>query len=203
MTFQTIKMAVSKTVAGKREPVGAVDIHIPTLADIGVKAVQAIDKEDGNKPVVNSDGLPVYEDDIHNWLQDAITDKAKNQARNKLEAGSVTLKDGAKIATDWKELTAVNVGGGNIEALAKAREFKALVNSWVASLGKTPQATAQLSGLLNAPASIALQPATTKEKLGAYLQDFMNTLADDVLAKFEKQLATLEASLTGELAEDF
>jgi hypothetical protein len=198
--MQSIKMAVSKTVNGKREAVGSVEVFVPLLADAGIKAEQAV--EDG-KPVVDSEGIPVYVDDIHNWLQAAIADKAKNQARNRLEAGSTQLKDGAKIATDWKELTAVNVGGGNVEALAKAREFKALVNSWVASLGKTPQATAQLSGLLNAPASIALQPQTTKDKLTDYLGQFMDTLNPDTLAKFEKQLKVLEDSLTGELAEDF
>lgn len=206
MTFLTVKMEVTKTVStngkNERELVGNVDIHVPSIAELVPTAVQAVDKD--NKPLVDDDGLPVYTETSLNWLQSAIHAQVKAQARNKLKPGTIELKDGAEIATDWAGLTAVNTGGG-AEHLALIREVKALFAKWAAGLGKSKLAFDNMTNLFNKPDALSVAKATTKEKMVGYLGEFVDSLTDADAAKYASYLEKVEASATGEAteAEDF
>ena len=206
MTFLTIAMDVTKTVteAGKnsRVKVGSVDIYVPSIAELAKDAVQATDAK--GIAMVDDDGLPVYTDNNLNWVQSAIYAQVKAQARNKLKPSTADLKDGAKIATDWAELTAENTGGG-AEHLAAIREVKALFARWVATLGKSAPAQEQITGLFNSPDKLSVSNETVRGKMLGYLGDFVETLEDVQTAKFVKYLEKLENSATAEVteAEDF
>lgn len=206
MAFQTVKMEVTKTInangKNERELVGSVDIYVPTLAELVPTAVQAVDKD--NKPLFDDDGLPVYTETSLNWVQSAIYAQTKAQARNKLKPSTIDLKDGAKIAETWEELTAVNVGGG-AEHLALIREVKALFAKWASGLGKSKQAYDNMTDYFNSPKTLEVAKATVKEKMVSYLSDFVDTLTDADAAKYSSYLEKVEASATGEAqeAEDF
>lgn len=205
MTFTTVKMEVSKTnkATGKREPLGFVDIFVPTLADAGIKdAVQAVDEK--KAPLFDDDGLPVYTADEHNWLQNSILAQVKSQARNRIVPQSLSLKDGAKIATNWEELTAESTGAGNPAALIANRELKGLFGAWVASLGKSAQAQTLITTLFGNRDALRSQDATTKDKMAAYVADFATTLSAEALTKYEKGIQTvLDICETTAEAEDF
>ena len=69
---------VSKKVGSKRVSVGVVEVHIPTLRDIGVI-------DDGSL--------------VAAWVAKCLRAAALSDARNKLVSGSIALKAGCKIAT--------------------------------------------------------------------------------------------------------
>lgn len=123
IAFAACLIEVNKKVDNKYSKVGDVTIHVPTLACFNIQAEQAKDKEGA---LLVDDGLPVYTTDEANWLQGAILAQVKAQARNKLVSGSAELKPGAKIATNFAELTAEGDRAGNGAALQAIRELKTL-----------------------------------------------------------------------------
>ena len=175
----------------KRESVGAVLIYVPTLDELGIKADQAIDGE--KKPLVDDEGLPVYAEDKFNYAQGAIYAAVKAQARNKLEAGTATLKAGASIATDWAMLTAEASREGSGLALIAYREAKNLFTAWVNSLSKSAQAKTMIVSLFSSKNALLAQDADNKGKMKAYITEFASSLSADVLAKYERPLTQVLA----------
>ena len=203
MTFSTVAMEVSKsTASGKRELIGTVSIFVPTLSDAGITgAVQAV--VDG-KPEVDSNGLPVYADDVHNFVQQAIYTQVKAQARNRLKPQSLELKSSLGIATDWAMLTAENIGAGNPEALIALREVKALFATWVAGLGKSAKAQTLITTLFNSKDALKAQDATSKGKISTYVLEFADTLTSEQATKYAKPLENIiEACAADTEADDF
>ena len=206
MNFLQINMPVTQSVTTggktKREQVGEVVIHVPSIAELITDAEQVNGKD--NKPLFTDDGLPVYKDDMHNWLQDAIFASVKAQARNKLVPKTATLKDGVQIATNWTELTAesANVSGAHLVAI---REVKALFAKWVATLGKTAKTADLLIGLFGNVESVRTADEAFKGKFAGYLDDFSNTLTADQQTQYTKYLSRLgEAVLSDAIdADDF
>lgn len=178
------------TATKKREPVGAVDIYVPTLASLGIKTDQLIDAE--KKPVYTDDGLPVYSDDTHNFVQDAIYAQVKAQARNRLVSGTATLKAGAKIATTWEELTEEIERTGGGAGLALYQELKTKFTAWVNSLAKSAPAKTLIITLFSNKTGLATQSADNKAKMAGYLGEFASTLSAEDAEKFSKQLLSLE-----------
>ena len=202
MAFTSIKIEVNKKVNGKYSPVGAVDIFVPTLEDAKFAGMERMKDEKGAE--VFEDGLPVYKEDAHNWIQGAILAQVKAQARNKLVSGTATLKDGQAIAVDWPTLTVEGERGGNGEALAIVREAKADFGKWVASLGKSQAAQATLNTLFSNKQALSLQSPEHKAKMATYVTDFAGTLEAEKLAKFEKYLnSVVEAAQASVDADDF
>lgn len=201
MTFLSIIMEVTQTLVkaggNERVKVGEVMVNVPSVADLMPDAVQAT-KE--GKPEYDTEGLPVFTDNKHNWIQQAIFAQAKAQARNKLKPKTAELKDGAKIAETWEELTAVNTGGG-AEHLALIREVKGLFGKWAASLGKSQAAYNNMTDLFNDPKALKVAKDTTKEKMAAYLSEFLDTLSDAEAAKYASYLEKVEAATSNEETE--
>lgn len=198
-------MEVTKTVTQgtkkSRELVGSVDIHVPLLVALGITAEQAMID---NKPALTDDGLPVYTKDEHNWLQNSILAQVKAQARNKLVSGTITLKDGQAIATDWAGLTAESVGGGAVH-LANIREVKALFASWVAKLGKSAGAQTKIVGAFNNPEALKVADTASKGKIAQYVTDFAETLSEEEQAKYTKYIVKIiDIATSDEIeADDF
>ena len=118
--------------------VGEVAVFVPVKEDFIselVKAEQA--KDDKGQPAVTEDGLPLYNDDKANFVQQAIFAYVKAAARNKLESGTATPKAGLKIAETWDELTAEGTPGNGAAALQLLREVRTAFAEWVAKQGKS------------------------------------------------------------------
>ena len=199
--FAACLIEVNKKVDGKYAKVGDVTIHVPTLDCFGITAEQAKDKD--GAPLVD-DGLPVYTTDEANWLQGAILAQVKAQARNKLVSGTAELKPGAKIATNFAELTAEGDRAGNGAALQAIRELKTLFAKWVAGLGKSAAAQALLNGLFGNKQALAVQAADNKAKMMQYVQDFAESLEEAQLEAGQKYLQSLlDVCASSVSADDF
>lgn len=199
--FAACLIEVNKKVDGKYAKVGDVTIHVPTLDCFGITAEQAKDKD--GAPLVD-DGLPVYTTDEANWLQGAILAQVKAQARNKLVSGTAELKPGAKIATNFAELTAEGDRAGNGAALQAIRELKTLFAKWVAGLGKSAAAQALLNGLFGNKQALAVQAADNKAKMMQYVQDFAESLEEAQLEAGQKYLQSLlDVCVSSVSADDF
>lgn len=199
MEFIKHDLQVTKTnpQTKKREPVGSVAMVIPSLLALIPSADQV---KDNDKPVYNDDGLPVFTDERYNWLQEAITAKAKAQVRNKLESGSINLVSGAVIPTSWAEFTAEG-GGNTAQHLAVIREAKALFAKWVTSLGKSAQAVAMITGAFNSPSTLVTSDAGYKAKIVGYLEDFIDSISPEDFAKYEKYITKVTEAASSEVTE--
>lgn len=199
--FAPLTIDVNKKVANKFQKVGDVAIYCPTLEAATWPPVRQKD-EAGND--VMEDGLPVYKDEAHNWIQGAILAQVKAQARNKLVSGTATLKDGQTIATDWPTLTAEGERGGNGDALAVVREVKAAFAKHVAGLGKSQKAQETLTTLFGSKQSLALQSPENKAKMEQYVSEFAASLDEASLTRYMKYLEGINAACANtEEVDDF
>lgn len=188
IAFASCIIEVNKKVDKKYEKLGDVTIFVPTLDCFGLVAEQAKDKD--NNPMVD-EGLPVYTTDEANWLQGAILAQVKAQARNKLVSGTAELKPGAKIATNFAELTAEGDRAGNGAALQAIRDLKTAFAKWVSGLGKSAAAQALLNGLFGNKQALAVQAVDNKQKMAQYVADFAETLTPEALEAGQKYLQSL------------
>lgn len=201
LAFASCIIEVNKKVDNKYSKVGEVTIFVPTLENFGIEAEQAKDK-DGNLLV--DEGLPVYTKDEANWLQGAILAQVKAQARNKLVSGSAELKPGAKIATNFAELTAEGDRAGNGAALQAIRDLKQAFAKWVAGLNKSAAAQALLNGLFGNKQALAVQAADNKAKMAQYVADFAESLTPEALEAGQKYLQSLlDVCAANVSADDF
>lgn len=182
--MQNIIMPVSKKVAGKYEKQGEIPITVPLLSDIAAIVAGAKEKEK------DEEGMPVYEADEANFVQSAILAYVKMNARNKLIPGTATVKDGQKIPTNWEELCAEGVRGGNGAALALAREVKEEFTRWANTLGKSSAAVSVMVSLFSNKTALAMADAGKKQKMEAYITQFAESLTDEQLERYERPIAS-------------
>lgn len=185
--MEQLKIIVNKKVNGKYSPVGEVGIHVPTLGEVFGDAVKIAKDKETDKELIE-DGLPVYEDEKHNWIQGAILAAVKAQARNKLQPGTATVKAGQAIASDWPTLMAEGERVGNPEALAAIREAKADFAKWVAGLGKSANAQATLNTLFGNKQALSLQSPENKAKMSNYVLEFAQSLDAPKIEKYTKYM---------------
>lgn len=194
--MQNIIMPVSKKVNGKYEKQGEIAITVPILDDIAAIVAGAKTKE------TDDEGMPVYEDDKANFVQSAILAYVKMNARNKLIPGTATVKDGQKIPTNWEELCAEGVRGGNGAALALAREVKEAFATWANTLGKSAAAVTVMVQLFSNKTALSMASADHKAKMKGYIESFAESLSEADLEKYERPItAAIEA--TAENTSDF
>lgn len=197
-TFHAVSMAVSKTVKvgqnNERQKVGEIEIYIPSLSEIvkhAAAAVQADGADDKGKPTgkpaVDSEGLPVYTTDEANWILGAVASAVKMQARNKLVSGTVTLKEGQTIPTNWAELVAEGVRS-NGAALAALRDCIADFAKYVGTLGKKESTANTIITLFKNGEALKLQGDVMKGKMKDYVEAFAATLDEANLERYERTL---------------
>lgn len=182
--MQNIIMAVSKKVNGKYEKQGEIAITVPLLSDIAAIVAGAKEKEK------DEEGMPIYEADEANFVQSAILAYVKMNARNKLIPGTATVKEGQKIPTNWEELCAEGVRGGNGAALALAREVKEEFTRWANTLGKSSAAVSVMVSLFSNKTALAMADAGKKQKMEAYITQFAESLTDEQLERYERPIAS-------------
>lgn len=160
------KLEVSKSVGGKKQPLGNVDVAYPTLEELGIDS----------QPKEWKDGLPVYSTDLENFIFTSVIERVKGMARNKLVSGTIDLKLGATIATSLEELIKPPAAGGNAETLKALAELKRQFKEWLAGAGVTEKGQAALSQMFGQPAAIALQSPAMRAKVAERVEAFADSL---------------------------
>lgn len=200
MAFIELKADVSKKEGGQFKKVGDMVYYVPTLEDAGFTPERQ--KDDKGEDLFD-EGLPVYKEAAANWVMGAVHAAVKAQARNKLLPGTASLREGAKIATDWDTLTAEAERPGG-EALKAMHEVKDLFKKHVASLGKSQKAQDTLITLFSNPPSLALQSAENREKMSNYVGEFLETLNPEQATRYSRYLDKIATACATEAeADDF
>jgi len=206
--MQEVKLEVNTKVQNARgeneyKVVATHTIYVPLLAETFEKIgnpEQA--KDDKGQPMVDDDGLPVYTSDVANWLQGAILSQVKAQARNKIDNKTGQLRPGAAIPNDWASLVAIGTGGGNGEALKIVREVRTLFEEFVLSLGKSAKTSQQLILNFSNLKALETQPASFRERVIPYVDQFISTLSDEQVARYESYLTKVSDLLAAPDEED-
>lgn len=179
--MKQFNMEVSKKVNGAYELVGTVVVNYPLLSELGYNVEP---KE------YDADNLPVYVDDISQYVFDSVFASVKANARNKLVSGSTALKDGLKIAETVAELIAV--GERNGAALQNLRDLLAKFKAWLPATGKATATQTALYDLVSNRKALALASDTVKGKVSSYLADFAESLSEADLELYARILQTLD-----------
>lgn len=160
----TLTMQVTRSEGNKRVPVGEVEVPVPSLSDFGLDAAPTGQDEDG---------VPTYNTNELNWLQNAIKNATLANARNKLVPKSTELRPGAAIPSTLEELSEPSLGGGNPEVLKQIAATKALFKEYVNGLGKSAKVTALLIEAFGSVKALGMQPANVRERIAAYVEEFV------------------------------
>lgn len=210
--MQVLKLTIRETInTGKpnaeRVKIGDIEIFVPTKDEIlpviaGATVAQAED-DNGKKlvdsngkpiPASDEDGYPVFEDQKANWLFGAVITAVKAQARSRLQKGTVTLKEGLKIATTLEELaTAAGRDGG--AALAAMRECRDEFAKWAATTGKSVATQETLVKLFKNREALSTQNSVIKGKMKDYVEQFSVALSESDPEKLERFTRTIESVL--------
>lgn len=218
-----MKLELSKTVKtgkldkkGKAEKerivVGHAMVPYPSLSDFGIQAKQAVD-EKTKQPAVGEDGIPVYEDAKHDWLQQAIASAVAARVRNyftgtikakpeKEDADALlTVDAGKQLPVDFDTLTAESARSG--EALKLRREAKADFETFLQSQNKKANVVTAL-GELFYNSSRVLSSASPKyvEALGMHAENWIKGLSEEKKARFAPKITELNESLNAALEAD-
>jgi hypothetical protein len=185
--MKSLILDISKTENKKRIKVGEVAIVVPILEDIVAHVA-------GAKITGEEDGLPVYDNDPANWVMSAVVAYTKAAARNKLEPGTATLKDGAKIATNWEELCMEGDRNGNGAALQLAREVKDAFAKWVATLGKNEATQKIMVQYFSVKTALELATKENKAKMLAYVEQFAESLDEATAERYARPLENVAAT---------
>ena len=179
--MRKFEMEVNTKENGQYKLVGKVDVFYPTLKELGFDVEPSKESEDG---------FPIYADDRHQYVFEGVVAAVKAQARNKLQSGTATLKDGLNIAETIEELLAS--GGNTGEALKVLREMLAGFKAWLPSTGKSAAVQAAVYDLVSNRKTIALQAQDKKEKLRGYLANFASSLTAEQAAAWASNLMKLD-----------
>ena len=180
-------MEVNKKVAGEYQKVGEVKVPVFGLEEFGL---------DVQPTGTDEDGLPTYATDNLNFVFSALFAACKADARNKLQSGTATLKEGQKIASSVAELIEKSERTG--AALAIVREFnKAFVAYLAAHSGKSTAVQAVLAGMARARSTIALCSEVRRNALLAQLAGLADTLNDEDTAKYQNTILAISEACTG------
>lgn len=159
-----LTMTVTRSEGNKRVPVGEVSVPVPSLEDFGLDVTPKSHDEDG---------IPVYDNNELDWLQNAIKNATLANARNKLVPKTTDPRPGAKIPETLEELCEPSLGGGNPETLKQISAVKSMFKEYVAGLGKSAKVTALLTEAFGSTKSLAMQPTNVRERIASYVEDFV------------------------------
>ena len=169
----SIKFQLSKTVNGKREALGTMDIFCPTLKDFGVD-IEPTAKDEAT-------GELTYATDAANWLYSSIVQAVKAAARNKFMPQTDTLRPGASVAANLAELVAPATGNKGA-ALVERRQLLDSFRAWLASTGKNEAVQKLLTGMLDKTDNLLMQDAGKREKIKGYFTAFGEANVDSLTA---------------------
>lgn len=191
---QEVTLANGKKKNENKE-VGEAMIPCPILADFGIVAEQANDKETG-KPAFDN-GLPLYADPRMDLLMDAVVNLISIRSRNKFENGK--LKSGASLPEDFDAL--FEQSGRTGDALALRREAKVDFEAYLQKLGKKANTVALLSDVFQNSSKV-LNGASENvvNALSSHVQNWIGTLDETKQARFSPKIKELQESINTAIA---
>lgn len=186
-----LELVLNETVetdGGKKEykEIAKVNMPFPTLADFGIVAVIAKDDKGVEQ---YEDGVPVYDDEIQDWLQTAIVQQLKAQNRNKFVKGK--LKDGTKLPENFTEMVAVGERSG--EALKARYAAKTSFAAYLKAKNKKDNVVNLLSNLFIDANSIATAKDDFAEALSNHVVAWVSGLEETDKLRFAR---TIEKAVT-------
>lgn len=191
--FRKLTLTVGKKVEGATgnevQEVGKVDVFYPDLSEFGVTAA-AVKKDENSAEVTDDDGVIVYADEKHDWAQYSIVQAVKMAARNKLVPGTIELRPGAVIPSNWEQLLAE--GGNRGEALKLIAEIKKAFAAYVMGMEKKPEVKNAYITLFGNKQGLSLQSKAIKDKFIGAVYEFATGLDAAVLERYQRYIQSLE-----------
>lgn len=164
--IREIKMPVSKNVTknGKveRENVGVVALFAPALSDFGL-SVEPTGQD-------ATTGELTYATAQDQFLYNSLLAAVKANGRNRLVSGSTTLRPGAKLPTTLEELVTPSENTSTV--LADRRALFDYFKGYLAAMDKPDNIKRLLTGFLEKPELLALQPEDKRQKIKPYFEQF-------------------------------
>ena len=197
--MEKITTAISKTIKGtagtanKREKIGDVEYLQPTLADFGIPGTEVRDEK--------TNELIGYTEKAADWLFSAIYAAARAALTTRLDPQAVTYRAGQSAWSNLDELV-TPTGGAKGAHFTIKKDFKEAFNSFIDSLGKSAGFTANIKTLAVLPIGKDTQPALaaidagTKKVFKKYLDQFVASLGDEDVMKFQGILTDLDECCT-------
>jgi len=191
--MQSYVMKVSKKEDGEYKEVGEVTVFYPLLSEMGI-AVEPAGKDE--------EGFPTYADERVQYVFDAVLAAVKATARNRLQSGTATLKEGNTIAETVEALLATGERSG--EALKTRREYFASFKAWLPSLGKAAAFNTAVYDIVSNVKNIQYQTAKRKANILQLITDHAASLSAEDATRFERIIVQIgEACETAEELSDF
>ena len=199
--MRSFKMEVSKKENGAYVKQGEVEVFYPLLSELGIAVEPSgyvvLDK-DGKEVAAMADNAlasPIYADEKVQYVFDAVLAAVKAAARNKLQSGTILLKDGASIATTVEELLATAERSG--EALVNRRDaIKAFV-AFVPTTGKSAAVAVWVAEQCKNVGGVQFQSQARKDLLLDLIAKFIESINQEQATKFGRFLTSLgEAAST-------
>lgn len=191
--MQSYVMKVSKKEDGEYKEVGEVTVFYPLLSELGLP-VEPSGKDE--------EGFPTYADERVQYVFDAVLAAVKATARNRLQSGTATLKEGNTIAETVEALLATGERSG--EALKTRREYFASFKAWLPSLGKAAAFNTAVYDIVSNVKNIQYQTAKRKANILQLITDHAASLSAEDAARFERIIVQIgEACETAEELSDF
>ena len=197
--MEKITATISKTVKGadgkanKREKIGDVEYLQPTLADFGIAGTEVRDEK--------TNELVGYTEKMADWLFSAIYTAARSVLTTRLNPQAVTYRAGQSAWSNIDELV-TPTGGARGAHFTVRKGFLEAFNAFIDSLGKSAGFTANIKTLAILPIGKDTQPALaaidsgTKTVFKKYLDQFVASLGDDDVMKFQGILTDLDECCT-------
>ncbi len=195
----------------KRIDVGNVDVPYPTLHDADSRMPEP-DKwaEDDDK-----NRLPVYDNESLQWVQDAILEAVKREARNVTKVVEQDKDaDGNRvfgleytrdIPATFGQLCEEHKRQGG-EYLKIRHEAIADFTNWLHTLNKSSGAMDMAKKLFSDPASLDVSPVNTRKQfMNGYLSPYIDSLNEEKAARYDTVVQKVIAAAESEQAsaEDF
>lgn len=201
----TMQVTKLETAAGetkaKAVPVGSVVVYYPLLSEMGIPVDPSkyVDFDKDGKEVdsteSNEAAFPVYASDAVQMVFDALLAQVKATARNRLQTGTATLKDGARINSTVEEMLEETPRNG--EALKERREYFASFKAFLGTLGKSAAYVQGMADIVSNVKGLPFQSATRKETVKGLIVQHAATLNAEQVSKWQKIMTQIDENCTG------
>lgn len=204
----SLSLMIRTTINKKRIDVDSVEVPYPTLHDVSERLSEPdkwAEDDEGNK-------TPIYEDESHQWVQDAILEAVKREARNVTKVEEDKESDtGYKLAftraipVNFLQLCEEHKRQGG-EYLKIRHEAIADFGNWLTSLDKSQGAMDMAKKLFSDPAALDVSPVATRGKFHEnYLTPYVTQLASEKRDRYEAVITKVITAAESEevSADDF
>jgi len=201
-----IVLPIRKTVAKKRHDVGRIEVPYPTLHDVADSLPEptGFAEVDDDQPELGK--VPVYDDPVMQWAQDALVEAVKRESRNVAdvpeETAPFTINLRRPIPDSWQALLEEHKREGGAHLAIRAECIRAF-GEWLAGLNKSAGATKKALLMFSNLKVASASPQATRERFAeSYLLEFCKTLSEEDADKYSAHLENLTTALEVEEVDD-